>query len=156
MRYLLDTNVFREMGKSEPHENVRAWLAQIDDGDLAISAITVREVSKGIPRLRGKKPDTAKAIEARVGKAYDAFAERLLPVGKEVAELWGELLGAREKHIDDLGLVATASVYRLVLVSRNTRDLEGHDVAVLDPYRAPARIAADAAEPSTPRGRGQT
>jgi predicted nucleic acid-binding protein len=31
MKYLLDTNVFREVGKTEPHENVSAWLASVND-----------------------------------------------------------------------------------------------------------------------------
>ena len=48
MKYLLDTNVFREIGKTEPHEHVRAWLAHMDDADLGISTLTVKEVAKGI------------------------------------------------------------------------------------------------------------
>jgi predicted nucleic acid-binding protein len=51
MKYLLDTNIFREIGKSRPHENVSAWLAIVDDADLAISALTVREIAKGVARL---------------------------------------------------------------------------------------------------------
>src|SRR5260221_4019845 len=52
MKYLLDANVFREIGKTKPHENVRAWLASVDDADLAISALTVREVANGIGSCR--------------------------------------------------------------------------------------------------------
>ena len=74
MKYLLDTNVFREVGKTVPHEHVQAWLGHVDDADLAISTLTVREVTKGIERLRPKKPEIAAAIEARVDGAYEAFA----------------------------------------------------------------------------------
>src|SRR4051794_14385735 len=87
MRYLLDTNVFREIGKTDPHRHVAAWLARVDDADLAISALTVREVRKGIVRLRSRKPDVAGRIEARVNEAFAAFGERLLPVGREVADV---------------------------------------------------------------------
>jgi toxin FitB len=62
MKYLLDTNVFREIGKTTPHEHVDAWLAGVDDTDLAISALTVREVSKGIARLRTSDPNLAAAM----------------------------------------------------------------------------------------------
>jgi predicted nucleic acid-binding protein len=52
MRFLIDTNVFREIGKTEPDTNVAAWLDTVDDADLAISALTAREARKGI-----SKPD---------------------------------------------------------------------------------------------------
>jgi hypothetical protein len=43
MKYLLDTNVLRELGKTSPHRNVAAWLKAVDDGDLAISALRPRD-----------------------------------------------------------------------------------------------------------------
>lgn len=140
MRYLLDTNVFREIGKTDPHEHVGAWLKRVDDADLAISALTVREVRKGIVRLRAKKPEVAQQIEDRVIGAFDAFGERILPVDRDVAALWGELLAESEKHIDDTGLVATARVHDLVLVTRNTDHAAGRGASTLDPYKASPKV----------------
>lgn len=57
MKYLLDTNVLRELGKTSPHKNVAAWLESVDDADLAISALTVREIVKGVAKLKTTKPD---------------------------------------------------------------------------------------------------
>lgn len=119
MKYLLDTNVFREVGKHAPHHQVGAWLDRVDDDDLSVSALTVREVRKGIARLRARKPDAATAILARVDGALAALGDRVLPVTREIAELWGELLAESEKHIEDTGLAATARVHGLVLVTRN-------------------------------------
>ena len=119
MKYLLDTNVFREIGKTEPDANVAAWLARVDDADLAISALTVREVRKGIVKLRAKKPAVAGQIDDRVAKVFAAFGERILPITREIADLWGRLLAEREKHVDDGALAATARVHGLVLVTRN-------------------------------------
>ncbi|WP_205586538.1 hypothetical protein [Rhizobium sp. CCGE532] len=48
MKYLLDTNVLKEIGRPVPHENVAAWLDTVDDTDLAISVISVREVSTAL------------------------------------------------------------------------------------------------------------
>jgi len=141
VKYLLDTNVFREVGKTDPHEHVRAWLNRVNDADLAISALTVREVTKGIERLRAKKPDIAAAIETRVNGAYQAFGERILPVSPEVARLWGELLAESDKHIDDTGLAATARVYDLVLVTRNLEHVDGRRAATLDPFKAKPKIS---------------
>lgn len=119
MKYLLDTNVFREIGKSEPHRRVSAWLARIDDTDLAVNALTVREVIKGVEKLRRRKLDVATMIEARLRTIFDALDERILVVDRNVACLWGELLGASEKHVDDTGIAATARIHGLVLVARN-------------------------------------
>lgn len=107
MKFLLDTNVFREIGKTEPDANVAAWLDTVDDADLAISTLTVREVRKGIVKLGAKKPDVAAQIEERIREAFYAFGDRILPITREIADLWGELLGRSDKHTDDTGLVAT-------------------------------------------------
>lgn len=140
MKYLLDTNVFREIGKTSPHRHVGAWLSRVDEVDLAISTLTLREVTKGIARLRRTKPEVAAAIRSRVAQAVDAFAERVLPVSREVAELWGELLAESEKHIDDTGLSATARVHGLILVTRNLAHFAGRGVVTLDPYRVSPKV----------------
>lgn len=141
MRFLLDTNVFRELGKTVPHVNVAAWLNRVDDADLAISVLTVREVRKGIVRLRAAKPRVADAIERRVTEILAAFGGRALPVTREIAGLWGELLGRSEKNVDDTGLAATARVHGLVLATRNIRHIAGRGVATLDPFKASPRIS---------------
>ena len=146
MRYLLDTNVFREIGKTEPHRNVDAWLKGVNDADLAISTLTVREVTKGIGRLRARKPEVAQAIAARVDLAFEAFGDRILPVDRAVAALWGELLADSEKHVDDTGIAATARVHGLVLVTRNTADMIGRGATTLDPFRSPTQSAAARAQ----------
>src|SRR5208282_4808971 len=97
MKYLLDTNVFREIGKTAPHEHVRAWLVSVDDADLAISALTVREVTKGVARLAVSKPAAAKTIRARTDAVFDAFAGRILPVDRAVARGMGRSAG-RERQ----------------------------------------------------------
>jgi hypothetical protein len=141
MKYLLDTNIFREVGKDEPHRNVGVWLDQVDDIDLAVSALTIREVHKGIARLRERKPAVAQAIADRVDVAVAALGDRLLPITREIAELWGALLGESEKHIDDTGLVATARVHDLVLVTRNIAHVAGRGVSTLDPYKSQPTIS---------------
>lgn len=139
MKCLVDTNVFREIGKSEPNRNVAAWLSGVDDVDLAISVLTVCEVAKGIARLRAGKPDVAASILRRVNAVFDAFGENILPVCPAVARVWGEMLAERDKDMVDVGLAATARVHRLVVVSRNVAHLSRRGVRVLDPFARPAR-----------------
>lgn len=140
MKYLLDTNVFREIGRPPQHGHVAAWLKTVNDSDLAISALTVREIRKGIAKLRAGKPEEADAIQTRVNEAFDAFGERILPVDREIAGLWGELLAEREKHILDAGLAATARIHNLILVTRNVGDFTGREVALLNPYQASPKV----------------
>lgn len=139
MRYLLDTNVLRELGRTAPHKHVNAWLRTVDDSALAISALSVREVTRGIAKLRTTKPDAAKALAGATGAIFDAFAERILPVDRAVAAAWGEALAINNKHADDAGLAATARVHGLILVTRNTRDFAGRGVSLLDPFKWPPR-----------------
>lgn len=141
MKYLLDTNVLRELGKTSPHKNVAAWLKSVDDADLAISALTVREIAKGVVKLRKTKPDTAAALAATVAAIFDAFDGRILPIDRAVASVWGEALGESEKHVDDAGLAATARVHGLIVVTRNVKDFDGRGVKVIDPFKSATRRA---------------
>jgi predicted nucleic acid-binding protein len=140
MRFLLDTNVFREIGKAKPDTKVTAWLTTVDDVDVAISALTVREVQKGVIKLRARKRDVADLIEERVLGAFEAFGERILPITREIAELWGELLAQSDKHVDDTGLVATARVHGLTLVTRNLKHVSGRGATTLDPFKSVPKI----------------
>lgn len=143
MKYLLDTNVLREVGRSKPHQNVSAWLASVDDADLAISALTVREISKGIAKLERTNADAALALSQTVARIFDAFEGRILPIDRPVATTWGKMLADREKHSDDAAIAATARVHNLVVVTRNIRDFDGRGVAAVDPFRAPGKTRRD-------------
>ena len=139
MKYLLDTNVLRELGKTSPHKNVAVWLKSVDDADLAISALTVREIAKGIAKLRKTKPETAAALDTTVTAIFDGFEGRVLPIDRAVAAAWGEALGESEKHVDDAGLAATARVHGLIVVTRNVKDYNGRGVKLVDPFKATRR-----------------
>jgi hypothetical protein len=109
VKYLLDTMVLKEIGKMKPHQNVGAWLDTVDDLDLAISVISVREIWKGIERKRVDKPALADKLKTVANGIFSAFQGRILPVDKEVAVRWGKLLGQRDKDVDDTGLAATGT-----------------------------------------------
>ena len=134
MKYLLDTNVLRELGRSVPHANVLRWLASVDDSTLAISALTVREISRGVEKLRQTKPEKAAELAVAVDRIFDAFQGRILPIDRAVAAIWGKSLARRNVHSDDVGIAATARAHGLVVVTRNVRHVTERDVTVLDPF----------------------
>ena len=62
-----------------------------------------------------------------------------MPVDRQVTAAWGEALAESEKHVDDAGLVATALVHSLTIVTRDTADFSGRGVKVIDPFKAARR-----------------
>ncbi len=70
------------------------------------------------------------------------YEMRIVPIDERVAAEWARLLGAKEKHLRDKALAATARVHGMVLVTRNVKDVRGCDVLVLDPFRSHPVIVA--------------
>jgi predicted nucleic acid-binding protein len=57
-----------------------------------------------------------------------------LPITLEIAQEWGRLSALRPIPPEDGLLVATANVHRLTFVTRNTGNVEGLGVAILNPW----------------------
>jgi predicted nucleic acid-binding protein len=142
VKYLLDTNVLREM-HPRGHKNVRLWLATIDDSELCISALTIKEIQEGIAREHTRRP-TQQTLDAqdRLDALVQVYRDRIISIDREIAAEWGRLVGTKAKHNDDMALAATARVRGLVLVTRNVADFQGRGVEVLDPFKKAARIIA--------------
>lgn len=139
MKYLLDTNVLKEITRAEPHENVSAWLDTVDDTDLAISVISIREISKGIEKKRKVDETVANEIAKGAEAMFSAYEGRILSIDEDVAREWGRMLGQTEKNIDDTGLAAIAVKNGLIVVTRNISDFKGRNVLVLDPFKKSAK-----------------
>jgi len=142
LKYLLDTNVLKEIGRAEPHENVSAWLDTVDDSELAISVLSVREIAKGIEKKRKTDEAVADAISKAAEAIFAAYQGRILPVDEAIARQWGQLLGRSDKNADDTGLAATALVNNLVVVTRNVADFKGRNVQLLDPFKKRAKAVS--------------
>jgi predicted nucleic acid-binding protein len=63
MAYLLDTNVISELRKRKPHGAVLAWIEEIPEESLYMSAVTLREIQAGIEITREQDEDKAAEIE---------------------------------------------------------------------------------------------
>lgn len=138
MRFLLDTNVVSHIGKPGADRNLRRWLTSVDEEQIRISVITVRELWYGSEKARVDRHAAANLIEARVSAILNAYKDRVLGIDDRVAVAWAGMLARSNKHVDDTGLAATAAVHGLVVVTRNTDHLRGRGVALLDPFRSPA------------------
>ena len=61
--YLLDTNVVSELRKPRPNPKVVAWIEDIGDSDLHLSAVTIGEIQAGIEATRTQNPAKADELE---------------------------------------------------------------------------------------------
>ncbi len=135
MNYLIDTNIISEVRKGPRCDpNVASWYEKIDDASLYLSVLVIGEIRKGIERIRPKDNAQANAIEKWLQAADKAFGERILPVDRAVANEWGRLNASRPLPVIDGLLAATAKTHRMTLVTRNTADIAGLDVYILNPF----------------------
>lgn len=97
--------------------------------------LTLGEIRTGIDRLRPRDPQQAARFDTWLSQLRGRFADRVLPVDDRVAEQWGRLSAAAPRKTVDSLIAATAHVHALTVVTRNTRDFEGCDVPLLDPWQ---------------------
>lgn len=140
MTYLVDTNVISELRKGARCDpNVAAWYAGVAEAGLFLSVLVIGEIRSGIERLRRRDPRQAAAIASWLAAITRDFEDRILPIDRAVAEVWG-LYNARHPiaAVDGL-LAATARVYGLILVTRNVADFARTRCALLNPFEARAK-----------------
>ncbi|WP_269524839.1 type II toxin-antitoxin system VapC family toxin [Coraliomargarita parva] len=129
-QYLCDANIISELMRRKPNECVRSWSRQIDE--LSISVITIDEIGYGLHRQN---------LTDRINwfKCFIADNCTVLPVDNEVALRAGQVRGqfaskgiARSQP--DMLIAATAWAHKLTLATRNTKDFEGTDVPLFNPF----------------------
>jgi predicted nucleic acid-binding protein len=133
--FLVDTNVVSELRKGDrANPGVREWFASAPADELYLSVLVVGELRRGIELIRKRDPASAQHLEAWLRRLLKEFADRVLPVTAEVAELWGGLsLDQPLPPIDGL-IAATAMYHDMTLVTRNEHDVERAPVRVVNPF----------------------
>lgn len=76
--YLLDTNVVSELRRPRPHGAVLAWIREVDDAELNISAVTLGELQAGVEITR--EQDEAKANELQSWVDLVEASYKVLPM----------------------------------------------------------------------------
>ncbi len=136
--YLLDTNVISELRRTRPHREVLAWLRDVRDENLHISAVTIGEIQSGIEITREQDPAKAADIEAWLEQVADTY--NVLGMDAQTFRWWARLMHRRtDDLIEDAMIAATAAVHNLIVVTRNMRDFADFGVRTLNPFEARAR-----------------
>ena len=130
---LLDTNVVSELGKVRPHGAVLAWIASIPADRMYISAMTIGEIQAGVERTRDQ--DAGKASEIEAWMLRMIATSQVLPMDLEVARIWAKIMHGKSRSLaEDAWIASTARHFRLTVATRNTRDFEGFNVEVFNPF----------------------
>jgi toxin FitB len=133
-KYLLDTNVISELRKPKPHGGVLAWLRELRDEQIFLSAVTFGELQRGIERTRLQNRIKAEEIESWVERL--AGSARILSMDAVCLREWARLMEGRQEHLlEDAMIAATARIHGLVVATRNDHDFAQLDVDVINPFR---------------------
>ena len=138
MNYLLDTCVISELIKKNPDTNVLRWISELEETSLYLSVLTFGEIHKGIEKLpqSKKKEQLHKWVNSDL---RERFKNRIINLDLVVATKWGEIQGKAELAGKPMSLIdglisATGIVYDLIVVTRNTKDMEQSSVSLLNPW----------------------
>lgn len=137
---LLDTNVLSELMAPKPSPAVLTWTSKQRLADvLYIATVTLGEILYGIELLPAGKRRDGLFHEAEAMFRED-FAERILPFDDTAARSFAKIAAARRPRgrpisNSDAQIAAIARVNRAALATRNTADLEGSGVTLINPWQ---------------------
>lgn len=135
MGFLIDTNILAELRKgARSAPRVRTWYDGISASDIYVSVIVLGEIRRGAELLRRRDPAAAASLHFWLSSLRVSLGERLLPISDEIADHWGQLGIPDALPVADGLIAATALIHDLVLVTRNTRDVERSGVRLLNPF----------------------
>jgi predicted nucleic acid-binding protein len=129
------THVISETRKVRANIGVIAFLSAAEAAGLFLSVLTLGELRKGVAAKRRTDPSVADLLGAWVDGIETTFADRVLPIDAATARRWGELSADRSRPVIETFFAATAISRGLILVSRNTRDVESTGVPLVDPWQ---------------------
>jgi len=135
---ILDTNVVSELMREEPHKNVKEWVNKQKPIHLALTAIAIAEIQRGLTRLpKGRRRSKLEANFATF--VSEAFGGRIFSFDEDAAYIYGDIATKREAegfNTDsvDLMIAAIAKSHNAVIATRNTKDFEGCGIKMINPW----------------------
>jgi predicted nucleic acid-binding protein len=136
---ILDTNVLSELMKPRPAPAVVAWMSGQPAASLYTTSVTQAEILYGLmllPRSRRRS-----ALEAAATSMFaEDFGERILGFDRDAAPAYAQIASDRRRagrpisHFD-AQIAAIARFMGAAVATRNTADLEGCGVTVVDPWK---------------------
>ena len=133
--FLIDTNVVLELRKRERcAAKVSAWASTVPPNQDFLSVLVVGELRRDAILKHRRDPAAADALEKWIARLVHLYSDRILAITLEIAYEWGRLSTLRPIPPEDGLLAATAQVHRLTFATRNTRNVEGLGISLVNPW----------------------
>lgn len=139
---ILDTNVVSEPSKPSPNPSVSNWFRKQDMLGLYLCGPVVMEQTYGAEKfLMRTGSDRHYRILERL--LSEQFRNRILHFDGSAPSLAGKLSAQRDRigrpiSVQDGMIAAICLVHGATLATRNTRDFEGLDLKLVNPFQAGA------------------
>lgn len=136
---VLDTNIISEPARPAPSGVVMQWLNSQPPQTLYLTTPTIGELSMGANRIFLKTG--SKRFSERLSAVIESYRDRLLAFDVAAATTYGDLM-ARRMHagkplpVVDAMIAAICLYHGATLATRNTRDFEGLDLKLVNPFEA--------------------
>ena len=136
--YLIDTNVISEIRKGDKANlGVRRFFdaAVQNNQRLYVSVVTIGELRRGVDLIfhRGDISQ-GKLLEAWLNSILEQYQENILGIDSGIALIWGKMRVPNPQHPLDKLIAATALIYDLTVVTRNTEDFQNTGTALLNAF----------------------
>jgi predicted nucleic acid-binding protein len=137
---IIDTNVISELLRPTPEPAVEAWLGAQDGLSIYLTAISESELRYGVAIMaNGKRRDGLSNAIDRILR--DDMAGRILPFDSAAARAYADIAASRRsagKPIAqaDCQIAAIALAHGAPVATRNTPDLKGCGIDLINPWTA--------------------
>lgn len=136
---ILDTNIVSEMMKTAPSRTVLDWLNAQDAASLYVTTITLAEIGYGLRLLPDgqRRRLLAERFDQFIARAFD---QRILSFDAAAARAYGDIMGHRKElgrpiSITDGQIAAIARANGFGIATRNIKDFEDSQIALINPFR---------------------
>lgn len=141
---ILDTNIISEVMRPQPNTQVMSWLRKYPVEELAITSISIAEISYGLKRLPvGRRRDS---LQWRFQMFIDqGFSDRIFPFEERAAEIYAEIIVDRKQQgkpieVMDAMIASIALLKTATLATRNVSDFENCGLELVNPWEIASEI----------------
>ncbi len=138
--YLLDTNVISECRKgTNADKDVQRFFKQVlkNEENVYLSVITIGELRRGIELIRHRNDlKQAELLEKWFQVISQEYSDYILPFDYDCAQVWGKLRVPHYENSLDKQIAATALIYNLTIVTRNSIDFKSCGVKLVNPFES--------------------